>query len=158
LEGTIHFANGTLPLKKQKNGTLETLFINRKKNHKLPYTTKLESQFPGFLHETYKYATLIASTNAQLNTVLAFMEDYAKRNFPYCRICHSLSMSKHHFYKFFYGFKGKFHEPRTTKPQLNSDQIKARLNWAIKWKEWCQLSILQKHCCFLNEKWFYISS
>jgi hypothetical protein len=41
---------------------------------------------------------------------------------------------------------------------LNSDQIADRLKWAIKWKEWLRQPQHQRHCVFLDEKWFYISS
>jgi hypothetical protein len=83
----------------------------------------IECKFPGFLHECYRYVTSITGTDAQLESILTLMDEYAKVHFPSCPICSTLSMTRHHFYKFVGTFNGKYHAP-TTKPWLTDEQKK----------------------------------
>jgi hypothetical protein len=139
------------------NGELETIFKNNKKCGRLPYSASLDLRFPGFLHECYRYATSILGSDARLSRTMTLMEEYAKSKYRFCPIRGDLTLTYHHFYSFFNSFKGKYIKP-ITKPRLNKTQIEDRLRWALKWKEWARLPKSRKHCCFLDEKWFYISS
>jgi hypothetical protein len=126
-------------------------------NQKSPYTIEIERKFPGFLHECYRYAASITGTDAQLETILTFMDEYARVHFPSCPIRSTLSMTRHHFYKFFGIFNGKYNSP-TTKPRLTDKQKKQRLDWAIHWNKLKRKPASQKHFCFIDEKWFYTTS
>lgn len=141
----------------RNEGRLEYVFKSKKKCSKIPYIDDFEEKFPGFLHECYRYGTSIAGCDAYLPTLLHLMEEYAKSNYPHCPTRKSLTMNKYHFRLFFTKFNGTYFAP-TTKPRLNSDQIANRLKWAIKWKEWLRQPRHQRHCVFLDEKWFYIST
>jgi hypothetical protein len=144
-------------IESKKNGVLVEMFEESRGNHTLPYITRLEREFPGFLHECYRYSTSIAGSNAQLDTILELMQDYAKREFAHCPIRSILSMSRHHFYTFFNTFHGKYKAP-TTKPRLTTENIKKRLYWALKWEKLKRLPSSRKHYVFLDKKWFYTSS
>jgi hypothetical protein len=144
-------------LDSRRNGELVKMFEENRGAYKLPYTTELERQFPGFLHECYRYSTSIAGSDAQLDTILVLMQEYAKSEFHHCPIRSCLSMSKFHFYTFFSIFNGKYQSP-TTKPRLTTKHIEARLDWALHWNKLSRLPNSKKHLVFLDEKWFYTSS
>jgi hypothetical protein len=120
-----------------------------KPHQKSPYTIEIERKFPGFLHECYRYAASITGTDDQLETILTFMDEYARVHFPSCPIRSTLSMTRHHFYKFFGTFNGKYNTP-TTKPRLTDKQKKQRLDWAIHWNKLKRKPASQKHFCFPN--------
>jgi hypothetical protein len=144
-------------IESKRKGLLVEMFEDKRGDHKLPYITRLEREFPGFIHECYRYSTSICGSDAQLDTILDLMQEYAKTEFHYCNIRSQLSLSKHHFYTFFNLFKGKYQSP-TTKPRLTTEHIEKRLEWALKWSEYKNLPSSKKHFCFLDEKWFYTSS
>jgi hypothetical protein len=107
----------------KRDGNLEHMFTP-KTYQKSPYTIDMiECKFPGFLHECYYYAASIKGTDAQLETILTFMYEYARIHFPSCPIHSTLTMTRHHFYKFFGTFNGKYHAP-TTKPWLTDEKKK----------------------------------
>lgn len=141
----------------KKNGMLEKMFENPRGDYKLPYITEVEKQFPGFLHECYRYATSVAGSDAQLDTLIEIMKEYSKVEFPNCPIRGSLNMTKYYFYHFFNIFEGKFRSP-TTKPRLTTEHITNRLEWAKKWNQFKRLPNSKKHFVFLDEKWFYTTS
>lgn len=141
----------------KKSGKLENVFKKKVYSATLPYIESLDSAFPGFIHECYRYSTGVLGTDAKLDTLLHCMEEYAKVKYQYCHIRRSLKLSAYHFRHFFQFFEGKF-SSHTTKPRLNDVHVKARLRWALKWKEWLRLPQHHRHCVFLDEKWFYITS
>jgi hypothetical protein len=133
------------------------MFENQRGDHKLPYITELEKQFPGFLHECYRYATSVAGSDAQLDTLIKIMKEYSKVEFTDCPIRGSFNMTKYYFYHFFNIFEGKFQSP-TTKPHLTTEHITNRLEWAKKWHQYKRLPNSKKHFVFLDQKWFYTTS
>jgi hypothetical protein len=141
----------------KRNGRLDEVFEDKRRCPRLPYIESLEYKFPGFVHECYRYATSTVGADAQLLTLLRIMEEYAKTTYPYCQIRRNLSLTRHHYRRFFRIFQGSYVSP-TTKPMLNDTHIKDRFNWALKWKAWLRLPKNQRHCVFLDEKWFYITT
>jgi hypothetical protein len=133
------------------------MFSAPKADRRSLYITSIEENHPGFLHECYRYATSITGTDAQLDSIIEFMQEYAKLHYSSCPTCGTLSLSHFHFYTFFKFFGGKYHKP-TTKPQLSDEHVKQRLDWAIKWSKFKRLPLSKKHFCFLDEKWFYTTS
>ncbi len=140
----------------KRNGRLDEVFEEKRRCPRLPYIDNLEYKFPGFVHECYRYATSTVGADAQLLTLLRIMEEYAKTTYPHCQIRKKLSLTRYHYRRFFHIFQGSYVSP-TTKPMLNDIHIKDRFNWALKWKAWLRLPKNQRHCVFLDEKWFYIT-
>jgi hypothetical protein len=143
--------------KAKKNGKLEKVFERKTYVADPPYIEKLECTFPGFVHECYRYSTSVLGHDARLPTLLNCMQEYAKVHYPNCRIRRNLSLTTHHFRHFFHFFDGSF-TSHVTKPRLNDRHVEARLHWALKWKQWLRLPKEQRHCVFLDEKWFYTTT
>jgi hypothetical protein len=141
----------------KKRGKLEDVFKKKDYISNPPYMEKLEYTFPGFIHECYRYSTSVLGPDAKLDTLLHCMQEYAKAKYPNCNIRRNLTLTKYHFRQFFHFFHGKF-KSHVTKPRLTDVHIDARLHWALKWKEWLRLPKHHRHCVWLDEKWFYIST
>ena len=141
-------------------GVLEAIYQDRRGycRQDKTYVGNLESLFPGFLHSCYRYATNVVGDDADNKTLAYYMNERAAIEFKHCEIRGKLKMTKHHFEVFFENFEGKIMEP-TTKPHLTLEHISDRLKFAIKWKRKLR-SVLAKGCvvCFLDEKWFYVTS
>ena len=114
------------------------------------------STYPSFLHECYRHATSVLGLAETTKKSCERMEVSASENYKDCPDRGTLTLSKYHFWKFFFMFGGKLYRP-ITKPRLTTEHIRKRLEFANKWLS--KLNTGDKlYYVFLDEKWLYMTS
>ena len=132
------------------------VLMSQRGNKKGGYVEKINRTYPTLLHGLYRYAVQALGADETAQKLSEAMNVRSKDLFPDCPIRSKLTMTRHHFWKFFYTCGGKLKNP-VTKPRLTPEHIRNRLVFAQKWLD--KLKSGEKfYYCFLDEKWFYTSS
>ena len=117
------------------------------------YTDKLEEEYPGYIRELFRYAQKAIGFQASFMDIAKTMNEKSKTytDKP------DTTFNKMNIFRWFVQEGGNLKSP-VEKPYLTDDQKANR-------KEWCEAEKARMrewgtnfHCCFLDEKWFYVTS
>ena len=143
----------------KRSGSSDELFKDKRGSTKRKrYVTYIEDNFPCFLHSCFRYASNVIGADASIPTLSHYMNEKAKMENEKCEVRSNLKMTRHHFREFFEKFGGVIKEP-TPKPRLTNEHIRNRLKFAKKHRKRIKSELRKGYiCCYLDEKWFYITS
>ena len=126
---------------------------NKQGHNRMSYVNQISDAYPTMLHSLYRYANKLLGLDETSARLAAAMNTRAQELFPDCPVRSNLKMNRNRFWEFFYSKGGKL-KRQQTKPRLTDEQIKQRLQFALKWLVKLN-SGEQFYYCFLDEKWFY---
>ena len=126
----------------------------RSKVHGYPaYTVQLEKDHPGYIRDLFRYAQKTIGYQASFEELARTMNEKSKTYSDKS----DTKFNRMNLYRWFAQEGGKLKSPKE-KPYLTDDQKQNR-------KEWCEEEKLRMrewgtnfYCCFLDEKWFYVTS
>lgn len=140
LEEAYLNGNNTQPLQSRHKGSTS-------------YTDRLENAHPGYTRELYRYAEKTIGNQASYEQLARVMNEKSKQ-------CPSKPLTRFNatnLYRWFKTQGGKERSPKE-KPYLTEDQKSERKKWCQEQKKLMQEKGKRFYACFLDEKWFYITS
>ena len=118
------------------------------------YTYKLERAHPGYIRELYRYAERTIGHQASFEDLARVMNDKSKvalEDRP------DTTFNATNLFRWFHQQGGKKKSPME-KPYLSEDQKKERKKWCEREKSRIAKWGGRFYACFLDEKWFYMTS
>ena len=117
------------------------------------YTDKLERSNPGYIRELYRYAEKTIGNQASYEQLARVMNEKSKTY-------SSKPLTKFNTTNLYRWFKtqGGTEKSPKEKPYLTEDQKRERKKWCEEQKKLMQEKGKRFYACFLDEKWFYITS
>lgn len=127
---------------------LQTRYMGRTK-----YTDKIESDYPGYIREMYRYAEKTIGNQSSFTALAKTMNSKSAtiKDKP------TLQMNKMKLFRWFKQQGGKEKSP-LPKPYLTEDQKKERVTWCKEVKDIIKKEGKNFYAVFLDEKWFYPTS